>query len=223
MASVAGTQAYILGVCEDLPRAENRVDLDPTVKDVYGLPVARVTYANHPNDVAVGAYVAGQLVPIGEAMLQAIGAGGTVGVTAPTPTPLTSYEVAPRYVVHQHGTMRMGSSPQSSVVNRYGQFWDIPNLFVADGSLFTTAGGYNPTHTIEALAHWVASYIAANRETVLERPRPLVAASVGVGLPDTAAAGASTAAAGAAGTLAVAAGVAHRKRRRDDAEPSAGA
>ena len=74
---------------------------------------------------------------------------------------------APRYFVHQHGTMRMGSSPATSVVNRYGQFWDIPNLFVADGSLFPTAGGYNPTHTIEALAHWVASYIAANGASVM--------------------------------------------------------
>jgi hypothetical protein len=54
---------------------------------------------------------------------------------------------------------------------------------VADGSLFTTAGGYNPTHIIEALAHWVASYIAANREAVLEGPRSLVAASVATGRP----------------------------------------
>jgi choline dehydrogenase-like flavoprotein len=225
MASVAGTQAYILGVCEDLPRAENRVDLDPTVKDVYGLPVARVTYANHPNDVAVGAYVAQQLVPIGQAMLQAIGASGTVGITAPTPTPLTSYEIAPRYVVHQHGTMRMGSSPATSVVNRYGQFWEIPNLFVADGSLFTTAGGYNPTHTIEALAHWVASYIAANRNAVLQNPRSLVATSVGgsaAGLPNTdATTGAGVAAgAAAAATLVGTATAARRARRRRQDPPT---
>lgn len=224
MASVAGTQAYILGVCEDLPRAENRVDLDPTVKDVYGLPVARVTYANHPNDVAVGAYVSQQLVPIGQAMLQAIGAGGTVGITAPTPTPVTSYEVAPRYVVHQHGTMRMGSSPRSSVVNRYGQFWEIPNLFVADGSLFTTAGGYNPTHTIEALAHWVASYIAANKTAVLERPSALVPASSGAGtpaagLPNTAAGSGAAAGATAAAAVALGGAASARRRRTRDAEP----
>jgi choline dehydrogenase-like flavoprotein len=233
MAEASGTQAYILGVCEDLPRADNRVDLDPTVTDVYGLPVARVTYANHPNDIAVGAYVASRLVPIGEAMLQAIGAGGTVGITAPTPTPVTSYTVAPRYVVHQHGTMRMGASARDSVVNRYGQFWDIPNLFVADGSLFTTAGGYNPTHTIEALAHWVASHIAANRENVLARSPALFATSSGnattappSALPDTEA-GAPTGAAGAAaaGAALIAARTAGRRRhhttrrRIDDADP----
>ena len=159
MAEAYGAQAYILGVCEDLPRAENRVDLDPDVSDVYGLPVARITYLNHPNDILVGAYVAARMVPLGEAMLQAIGARGTVGVTAPTPTPVTSYAVGPRYVVHQHGTMRMGASPDASVVNRYGQFWDVPNLYVADGSLLPTSGGYNPTLTIQALAHWVATGI----------------------------------------------------------------
>jgi choline dehydrogenase-like flavoprotein len=221
MAGTSGTQAYILGVCEDLPRAENRVDLDPTVKDVYGLPVARVTYANHPNDVAVGAYLAQQLVPIGQAMLQAIGAGGSVGITAPTPTPITSYAVAPRYVVHQHGTMRMGSSPQSSVVNRYGQFWDIPNLFVADGSLFTTAGGYNPTHTIEALAHWVASYIAANRDAVLSRSQTLFATSAGTGtgaeLPNTSADSSRGIAPSAAAAAVVgAAAIARRRKGRPE-------
>jgi gluconate 2-dehydrogenase alpha chain len=57
------------------------------------------------------------------------------------------------------------------VVNKYGQFWDIPNLFVADGSLFPSAGGYNPTHAIEALAHWVASHIAANGAAVVDTSR----------------------------------------------------
>jgi len=218
MAQASGTQAYILGVCEDLPRAENRVDLDPTVTDVYGFPVARVTYANHPNDVAVGAYVAAQLVPVGEAMLQAIGAGGTVGITAPTPTPITSYTVAPRYVVHQHGTMRMGSDPRASVVNRYGQFWDIPNLFVADGSLFTTAGGYNPTHTIEALAHWVASHIAEQKGNLLSHAPGLYAVSSGgatpTALPNTSAPPAQPATGVAALALAATTGAARRGRRR---------
>jgi len=168
MAGAYGTQAYLLGVCEDLPRAENRVDLDPDVKDVYGLPVARVTYANHPNDVLVGAYVSNGMVPLGEAMLRAIGATGTVGITAPTPTPLTSYELAPRYVVHQHGTMRMGADPKRSVLNRYGQFWAVPNLVVADGSVFPTAGGYNPTLTIQAVAHWIAGNLVRRGQAALE-------------------------------------------------------
>jgi len=146
----------VLGVCEDLPQASNRVDLDPMVKDVYGFPVARITYTNHPNDLAVSEYVANRLLAVGDAMLASIGAAGSA-----LALPTQSMDEAPRYFVHQHGTMRMGTSPSRSVVNRYGQFWDVPNLYVADGSLFPTAGGYNPTHTIEALAHWVASHIAA--------------------------------------------------------------
>ena len=162
MASGYGGAAYVLGVCEELPQANNRVDLDPSVRDVYGFPVARITYTSHPNDLAISEYVANRLVAVGDAMLASIGAAGS-SAAAPT----QSMDEAPRYFVHQHGTMRMGSSPATSVVNRYGQFWDIPNLFVADGSLFPTAGGYNPTHTIEALAHWVASYIAANGASVM--------------------------------------------------------
>jgi len=161
MASGYGTSAYLLGVCEDLPQASNRVDLDPTVRDVYGFPVARITYTSHPNDLAVSEYVANRLAAIGDAMLATIRAPGST-VAAPT----QSMDEAPRYFVHQHGTMRMGTSPSTSVVNKYGRFWDIANLYVADGSLFPTAGGYNPTHTIEALAHWVAAHIAATQGAI---------------------------------------------------------
>ncbi|MEA2646394.1 MAG: hypothetical protein QOE92_1477 [Chloroflexota bacterium] len=205
MASGYGTQAYVLGVCEDLPRAENRVDLDPDVKDYYGRAVARITYTNHPNDILIGDYVAQQLVQVGQGMLTAIGATGTV---LPTPTPVTSYSSAPRYVVHQHGTMRMGSSPADSVVDRNGRLWDVPNVFVADGSLFTTAGGYNPTHTIEALAHWVATYIAENGAALLSR-QPTVT-PVGP-LPDTTAAPAIPPAV-AAGVAAAGVGLGRRRR-----------
>ena len=217
MASIWGTQAYILGVCEDLPRAENRVDLDPTVRDVYGQAVARVTYFNHPNDIAVGAYVSSRMVPLGQQMLAAIGASGTV---VPTPTPVTSYAAGPRYVVHQHGTMRMGSSPRDSVTDRYGRVWGVPNLFVADGSLLPTAGGYNPTHTIEALAHWVASYIATNGAGILCPGSGVNAASAGVrALVNTSAAPPAGSAAAAATVAAVtAAGRAVRRRRIDSGD-----
>jgi choline dehydrogenase-like flavoprotein len=182
-----GSLAFIDAVCEDLPQHGNMIDLDPTVIDVYGFPVARVTYQNHANDIAVGQYLPPLLAAIGEAMLRSIGATGAI---IPAPTPLTSNTVAPRFLVHQHGTMRMGAAASGSVVNRHGQFWHIPNLFVADGSLFTTAGGCNPTHTIEALAHWVASHIAAAGAGVLARaPGPVSTAGTGVaGQPSTAAA-----------------------------------
>lgn len=53
----------------------------------------------------------------------------------------------------------MGNDPKTSVVNRYGQVHDIHNLFLADGSLHVTNGGFNPVLTIMALGYWVSGYI----------------------------------------------------------------
>jgi choline dehydrogenase-like flavoprotein len=61
--------------------------------------------------------------------------------------------------VHQMGTCRMGDDPNNSVVNRYGQIHDIDNLYVADGSLCVTGGGFNPALTIMALGYWVGKHI----------------------------------------------------------------
>ena len=63
---------------------------------------------------------------------------------------------------HQAGTCRMGNDPKTSVTNRYGQVHEIDNLFVADGSLHVTNGGFNPSLTIMALGYWVGGYIAAS-------------------------------------------------------------
>ena len=60
------------------------------------------------------------------------------------------------------GTMRMGSDPDSSVLDPNGRFWGIPNLYVADGSVFPTSGGYNPTLTIQAMAWRTADNIIAS-------------------------------------------------------------
>lgn len=152
---------------EDMPQESNRVDLDPEFKDVHGLPLGRINYSPHPNDLAMAAY----FIP---KMREILGA-------AEPPYPLPSFNqaitislpsVAPQGV-HQHGTMRMGrlkeddGSPTArgaksnrSVVDKYGRFHNVRNLFVADGGLLPTAGGYNPTLTIQALAWHVADKIA---------------------------------------------------------------
>ncbi len=64
---------------------------------------------------------------------------------------------------HLMGTARMGDDPATSVVNQWGQAHDTDNLFIVDGSLFVTAGGVNPTPTIQAVALRVADYIAHER------------------------------------------------------------
>ena len=60
---------------------------------------------------------------------------------------------------HHEGGTRMGSDPKTSVVNRYGQSWDIPNLFIIGSSTFPSMSGFNPTLTIQALAYMSADAI----------------------------------------------------------------
>jgi choline dehydrogenase-like flavoprotein len=63
-------------------------------------------------------------------------------------------------VNHQMGTMRMGTDPDTSVVDADQRFHGVPNMYVIDGSVFPTSGGYNPTLTIQALAWRAAAGIA---------------------------------------------------------------
>ena len=65
----------------------------------------------------------------------------------------------PGMAIHELGTARMGNDPKTSVVNRYGQSWDIPNLFVIGSSTFPSMSGFNPTLTIQALAYMSADAI----------------------------------------------------------------
>ena len=57
---------------------------------------------------------------------------------------------------HLMGTARMGTDPTRSVVNEWGRSHDVKNLFIVDGSIFVTSAGVNPTHTIQALALYIA-------------------------------------------------------------------
>ncbi len=122
-------------VGEDMPRETNRVTLSPTVKDKLGLPVPNVHFDDHPNDVAMRNH----------AMRQGSAIYNAVGATRLIPTP-------PYPSTHNMGTNRMSEKPRDGVVNRWGQTHDIPNLFVSDGSQFTSGAACNPTLTIVALA-----------------------------------------------------------------------
>lgn len=133
---------WIVG--EDMPQETNRVTLNTDVKDEHGMPVPNVHYDDHPNDVAMRNHAYAQ----GEAIYRAVGAVRTL------PTP-------PYPSTHNLGTNRMSEKPQDGVVNRYGQSHDIPNLFVSDGSQFTTGAAENPTLTIVALAIRQADYLAS--------------------------------------------------------------
>lgn len=128
---------------EDAPQMKNRVDLDPAVRDLDGLPVARVTYENHRFELDASTFYQPKLLDL-------LGASGArYGFIAPPDEISTS--------AHIMGTLRSGVDPKTSVTNAAGKFHDVENLYASDGSLFPTSSGYNPTHTIVALACRVAA------------------------------------------------------------------
>jgi choline dehydrogenase-like flavoprotein len=133
----------------DLPVESNRVDLDPDVKDPWGLPAARITHRSHPNDLRLARWQATKNTEI----LEAAGARKTISVS-PELGRSTGNSC------HQHGTARMGTDPAASVLNEFCQAHDVDNLFVLDGSPFPTATGVNPTLTIMANAWRCSDYIA---------------------------------------------------------------
>lgn len=132
---------WIVG--EDMPQEGNRVTLDTEALDQHGLPTPVVHYDDHPNDVAMRDHAYARGMAIYDA----------VGATRTLPTP-------PYPSTHNLGTNRMSERPEDGVVDRWGRAHDVPNLFVSDGSQFTTGAAENPTLTIVALAIRQADHIA---------------------------------------------------------------
>ena len=126
-------QAGFKIVGETLPQERNRVTLADE-KDQYGLPIARVTFSLCDNDKALVRHSIDYMTR----SLDAIGARDIRAEDDDT--------------CHLNGTARMGDDPETSVVNADCRSWDIPNLWVCDGSVFPTVGGVNPSLTIQAIA-----------------------------------------------------------------------
>jgi len=127
---------------EDPPVPTNRVDLDPEVRDVYGFPVARITYQPPDTRTALEA----RYVPPMVRILREAGAFFTMAV------PLSVESGGIPNSKHILGTLRMGTDPDRSVTDPHGRFHDLENLYGTDGGLFVTSTGYNPTLTQQALA-----------------------------------------------------------------------
>ena len=128
---------------ELLPRADNRVTLADE-QDAFGMPIARFDYTQCDNDRANIAYAKATLTGI----LEAAGAQDTLTID--------------RYA-HLVGGCRMGTSPADSVIDADHRVWDVPNLFVCDGSVMPTQGSANPALTIMALASRLAGRLAGKR------------------------------------------------------------
>jgi choline dehydrogenase-like flavoprotein len=130
-------------VGEDMPRETNRITLNDKVKDKYGNAAPNVHFDDHENDIAMREHAFKQ----GQAVYAAAGA-------------IKSFRTPPYPSTHNLGTCRMGKSAKDSVCNSFGQTHDIKNLFISDGSQFTTGGAENPTLTIVTLAIRQADHIA---------------------------------------------------------------
>ena len=134
------------GPVQEMPVFEARVDLDPRVVDAWGIPVARLSGARHPQDLEVANYISAKAA----AWLKEAGATSTwpklpgKGLSGGQ---------------HQAGTCRMGNDPKASVVDRYCRVHDVANLFVVDCSVHVSNGGFNPVLTLMAIAYMASEHI----------------------------------------------------------------
>jgi len=135
------TGVWICG--EQMPMKQNGVALHPTEKDQHGLPVPVISNSDHANDALIVKHAHQQWRKMNEAL------GSTRTVEIP---------VWPG--AHNMGTNRMSAKPGEGVVNKWGQAHDIKNLFISDGSQFTSSAVCNPTLTIVALAIRQGEYLA---------------------------------------------------------------
>ncbi len=143
-----------LGVLgEILPHRDNAVTIHPEAEDEYGIPVPYVHFSLHENDRKMMA--AG--IETARRVLEAAGATETHSVD--------------RYA-HLVGTCRMGATAAESVVDQWCRSWDVPNLFICDGSVLPTQGSANPALTISALAARTADWIRREAPDGAFRSRP---------------------------------------------------
>jgi len=137
-----------------LPYEDNYLDLDPVVKDKRGLPVIRITAEYKDNERKLAAFSQDKM----EEWYRAAGAiavvrgpvGGTMGAST-----------------HAYGGTRMGTNPETNVLNEWGMSHEVPNLGILGGSVMGTSGAHNPTHTVQALAWRTAEHVVKNWKSIV--------------------------------------------------------
>jgi len=139
----------VMGPVQEMPVFDARVQVDPAVRDHWGIPVCRLSGGRHANDIHVAEFLSGKA----EAWLKEAGA-------------IKTWRQLPGLGLsggqHQAGTCRMGSDPKTSVVNKDCQIHDVDNLFVIDASVHVTNGGFNPVLTIMANAYRASDMLVRN-------------------------------------------------------------
>jgi len=140
----------VMGPTQQIPMADARVTLDPSVKDKWGMPVARISGNVHPHTFNIGEVQAQRA----EAWLKEAGAVSTYR-SAGRPAMVSAGQ-------HQAGTCRMGGDPKTSVVDRDCRIHDVDNVFVIDSSVHVTNGGFNPALTVMAVAYHASASLVRN-------------------------------------------------------------
>lgn len=140
----------VMGPSQEIPIFDARVQVDPKLKDHWGIPVVRLSGTSHPHNLELSKFAADKA---GLWMKEA----GAIEIIRrqKTQNSLSGGQ-------HQAGTCRMGNDPKTSVVDRYCRVHDVNNLFVIDASVHVTNGGFNPVLTIMAIAYHAANYIKGN-------------------------------------------------------------
>ena len=164
----------------DMPQLSNYVDLDPQIVDVWGQPVPRITYKNHPYELAAAAFY----IPLMMEIMENVGGVGSAYpslrtiFTAPLNTSLptvlpgklqsslepvtgaTPFSDVPNDK-HIMGTHRFALDPRYGVTDPYGRMWAFDNLYCAGGALYPTSPGFNVTLTMYALSYWLGAAIVS--------------------------------------------------------------
>ncbi len=149
----------VQGACQSY--RGNYLDLDPTYRDAYGLPLLRMTFDRHENEHKMSVYITNKAAEIGKAM----------GASKMNVNPRTGkYTIVPYQSTHNTGGTVMGTDPNTSVVNKYLQSWDVHNVFAISAGAFPQNGGYNPTGTLGALTFQA---LEAIKTKYLKRPGAL--------------------------------------------------
>jgi len=141
------SKMLLRGFGECLSCRENYVELDPNLKDVYGIPVLRIHMKFRENEHAL-------IDDMAETAAQMMEAAGAKNIK-----PYTVHDREPGLGIHEVGIARMGDDPRNSVLNQFEQSHDIKNLFVMDGSGFPSSACQNPTLTIMALCVRSCDYL----------------------------------------------------------------
>jgi choline dehydrogenase-like flavoprotein len=121
-----------------LPRADNRVTLDPERRDRFGIPILRIECRHSDAEIGFAKQQSALLRRLAE--LAEVDLNYIDGSPAP-----------PGTAAHECGTARMGSEPGNSVLDPHNQCWEARGLYVTDGACFPSQGSQNPTLTIMAL------------------------------------------------------------------------